>query len=44
MSTDPPEPHHLLHRDTGMVLYTTNATQQGGARHVLAARLARVGA
>ncbi len=28
MSTDPPEPHHLLHRDTGTVLYTTIATRE----------------
>lgn len=28
MTTDPPEPHHLLHRDTGMILYTTVATQR----------------
>lgn len=26
--TDHPEPHHLLHRDTGAILYTTVATRE----------------
>jgi hypothetical protein len=30
--TDPPEPHLLLHRDTGAILYATVATREEIAR------------